>query len=84
MKVMTVKEQLKRDIDQLDEGYLHLLHKIVCQFPRVAPAQQEDSRRQEIASLLQEIADAGGLGIADPQAWQREIRADRSLPYRPA
>lgn len=82
---MTVKEQLKREIDQLDEGCLRLLQKIVRQFPRIATAAKQDgSRRQEIASLFQEIADSGGLGIADPQAWQREMRTDRSLPGRPA
>lgn len=30
---MTVKDQLKSEIDRLDERYLDLVYKIICQFP---------------------------------------------------
>ena len=43
---------------------------------------QEDKNRQAAVQILQMIADNGGLGIKDPQAWQREMRVDRPLPYR--
>ena len=76
---MTVKELLKTEIDQLDDNYLELLYKIVCQFPRLAAKKQDDA-----LALLQEIADSGGLGIADPQEWQREVRRERPLPGREA
>jgi hypothetical protein len=58
---MTVKKLLKTEIDHLDDRYLELLYKIVCQFPHMA-AKKEDAA----VALLQKIADSGGLGIADP------------------
>lgn len=62
---MIAREQLKAEIDHLDERYLELAFKIICQFPRAAD--KETSRRgQQIADILQEIADSGGLGISDP------------------
>jgi hypothetical protein len=81
---MTVKEQLKHEIDHLDEHYLELLYKIVRQFPRVHQNKQAGTSGQDIASLFQEIADSGGLGIKDPLEWQRTIRKDRPLPFREA
>ncbi len=74
---MTVKELLKTEIDHLDDRYLELLYKIVCQFPRMA-AKKDDAA----VALLQNISDSGGLGIDDPQGWQREVRKDRPLPGR--
>ena len=77
---MTVREQLKLEIDNLDEHYLELLFDIVRQFPHTL--NESNKNTQEIAKILQEIADTGGLGIADPVAWQRDIRQDRKLPFR--
>jgi len=79
---MTVKDQLKLEIDRLDERYLDLVYKIICQFSHAPGKVQEKTRGQEIATLFQEIADAGGLGIRNPEKWQQEIREDRSLPFR--
>ncbi len=81
---MTVKDQLKFEIDRLDERYLDLVYKIICQFPHDPGKVQEKTRDREIATLFQEIADAGGLGIRDPEKWQQGIRKDRSLPFREA
>ena len=39
-------------------------------------------RSKCLAEILQSIADEGGLGIADPVAWQQEIRCDKPLPLR--
>ena len=81
---MTVKDQLKFEIDRLDERYLGLVYKIICQFPHDSGKLQEAAQGQGIAALFQEIANSGGLGIKDPEAWQQEIRKDRSLPFREA
>ena len=35
-----------------------------------------------MAEILQSIAEEGGLGIADPIAWQQEVRCERVLPLR--
>ena len=46
-------------------------------------AENPVSRGQEMARLLEAMAQAGGLsGIPDPLAWQRETRQDRPLPGR--
>ena len=37
-------------------------------------------RSKCLAEILQSIAEEGGLGIADPVAWQQEIRCDKPLP----
>lgn len=79
---MTVKEQLKMKIDLLDDHYLDLLYRIVCQFPHDPDKAIEAKQGKDIASLFKEIADSGGLGIKDPQEWQRNTREDRSLPFR--
>ena len=79
---MAVKDQLKIEIDCLDERYLELVYKIVCQFPHVPERTQEKTQSRDIADLFQEISNAGGLGIRDPGKWQQEIRKDRSLPFR--
>jgi len=81
---MTVKDQLKSEIDRLDERYLGLVYKIVCQFPRDPGKAREKTWDQEIAMLFQEISDSGGLDIRDPEKWQQEIRKDRSLTFREA
>ena len=78
---MIAREQLKAEIDLLDDRYLELVFKIIRQFPRAAD-EKASRRGQQIADILQEIADSGGLGISDPVAWQREIRQDRALPFR--
>lgn len=81
---MTIREQLRTEIDRLDERYLMVLYRIVCRFPHISGQEQARTQRESIVSLCQEIADAGGLGIQDPQAWQREVRQDRPLPLREA
>jgi len=81
---MTVKDQLITEINRLDERYLELLYKIICQFPHGCNINQKVEQGQQIIAIFQEIADAGGLGISDPQEWQKEIRKDRSLPFRGA
>jgi hypothetical protein len=81
---MVVKEQLKFQIDRLDEQYLDLAYKIICQFPHIKEKPQKKAPNSEIGIFFQEIADAGGLGIDDPKKWQQEIREDRSLPFRGA
>jgi hypothetical protein len=41
------------------------------------------SRGQAMAAILETLAASGGLsGIADPRAWQREVRQERALPDR--
>jgi len=79
---MTVKEQLKKEIDKLDEHYLELVFNIVRQFPHVPQKGHYEKQGEKIAAYLQKIADKGGLGIADPKAWQNEIHQDRPLPFR--
>ena len=38
---------------------------------------------EKVARFMQELADGQGLtSIKDPVAWQREVRQDRSLPFR--
>jgi len=80
---MFVKERLKAEIDRLDERYLELAFNI-CQFPHTPEKptwqqQEQEIPGQEIANILQEIADSGGLGISDPVEWQREIRQNLAL-----
>lgn len=35
-----------------------------------------------IKQILEDLAEQGGIDIADPVAWQRDIRRDRALPGR--
>ncbi len=81
---MELREQLKAEIDHVDIQYLDLLSKIVRQFSHEIEIKQSQSEKpkQTAGEILQEIADRGGLGVSDPQAWQREIREDRPLPFR--
>ncbi|HYW11535.1 MAG TPA: hypothetical protein VE871_06240 [Longimicrobium sp.] len=46
--------------------------------------EERRARGRRMARALQRAADAGGAlaEIADPVAWQREIRQDRPLPGR--
>ena len=81
---MLLKEQLKTEIDYLDERYLELLYKITRQFPHISPKTQVEEEKETVVDLFQEIADAGGLGIKNPEVWQREIRQERPLPFRSA
>lgn len=85
---MIAREQLKTEIDRLDERYLEPVFDIIRWFPSIAtnkprtadePATGKAKRAMDIA---QEIADSGGLGIGDPVAWQRKVREDRTLPLR--
>ncbi len=79
---MIVRDQLKQEIDHLDDRYLELLYKIVRQFPRTRKLKRDGESKTALVKLFQEIADSGGLGINDPQEWQRTIRKDRPLPFR--
>lgn len=79
---MLLKEQLKAEIDNLDERYLELLYKIARQFPRIAKATKNAEQKQTAAALFQDIADSGGLGIKNPDLWQRKTRKERPLPFR--
>lgn len=79
---MIARKQLKIEIEQLDEQYIELLYKIICQFPRASDKPQAMQKGQSIVNIFQDIADNGGLGITDPQKWQRGIRKERPLPFR--
>ena len=79
---MIARQQLKSEIDRLDERYLELVFKIIRQFPRISDKPQVPDQEQQIVAIFQEIADAGGLGISDPVTWQRDVRQDRTLPFR--
>ena len=81
---MMLKERLQVEIDSLDESYLELLYNIACQLPHTPSQNGVRNQRQRIVTLFQKIADAGGLGISNPEEWQREIRQDRPLPFRGA
>jgi len=45
----------------LDDRYLELAFRIICQFPRVPDKPKVARQGQRIADILQEIADSGGL-----------------------
>nr|VFJ56394.1 MAG: hypothetical protein BECKDK2373C_GA0170839_105319 [Candidatus Kentron sp. DK]VFJ62759.1 MAG: hypothetical protein BECKDK2373B_GA0170837_11162 [Candidatus Kentron sp. DK] len=85
---MIAREQLKTEIDHLDDRHPELAFNIICQFPRAAPdkprttGESATGRPKRAMGIAQEIADSGGLGIGDPVAWQREVRRDRPLPSR--
>lgn len=79
---MVARQQLKSEIDRLDERYLELIFKIIRQFPRASDQTKAPDQKQQIVAIFKEIADAGGLGIDDPVAWQRDVRQDRGLPFR--
>ncbi len=53
-------------------------------FPELIEVEQEPTieRQQKVVTILQDIANSGGLDIDDPVAWQREQRQDRPLPGR--
>jgi hypothetical protein len=82
VKVMTVKERIKAEIDYLDEGYLELALNLIKQLPHTIKQNKTKSQGEQAADILQEIADTGGLGISEPLAWQCEIRKERDLPGR--
>jgi thioredoxin-like negative regulator of GroEL len=46
------------------------------------PSDDEQRRARGLAALNRIAARGGIAGISDPMAWQREQRADRSLPGR--
>jgi hypothetical protein len=79
---MSIKEQLKTEIDRLDDQYLDLLYKIIRQFPHDSKANSIATTGRDVAAICQKIADSGGLGIPNPKQWQRDIRQDRELPTR--
>ena len=79
---MIERSQIITEIAKLDDRYLDLLYRIVRQFPHSPEKQEEQMRGEQVAAILQEIADDGGLGIESPQEWQRMMREDRALPLR--
>jgi hypothetical protein len=79
---MEARSQIITEITKLDERYLGLLYKIIRQFPHAQEGRGEKMPEQQVAEILQEIADAGGLEIDSPQTWQHEVRSDRLLPFR--
>ncbi len=79
---MIDRNQIVSEIENLDERYLDLLYKIVRQFPRASESNGKKAKGRQIAAILQEIADEGGLRIESPQEWQSAIRRDRPLPFR--
>ncbi len=70
------------EIAKLDDRYLDLLYRIVRQFPHTPEERKRKASGGQIAAILQEIADTGGLGVESPQEWQHSIREDRPLPLR--
>jgi hypothetical protein len=57
--------------------------RVKAEMEPVAPAELPNDKRQRALEALSRIAARGGLaGIADPSTWQREQRADRTLPGR--
>ena len=80
---MATKNQIITEIHRLDEKYLDAIYKIVRQLSRAAEIQHE-AGGEEAAAILREIAKDGGLGIKNPLEWQREIRQERTLPFRGA
>lgn len=77
---MSIKDQLKIEIDRLDDRYLDLLFRIIQQFHQLPDKKTINVTGRDVAAICQEIAETGGLGIHNPDEWQREIRADRKLP----
>jgi hypothetical protein len=43
---------------------------------------RDGATTESAVDCLERIAQAGGLDIEDPVAWQREVRSERSLPNR--
>jgi len=73
------KETLKSAIDELEEQDLPMVYQLIHAI-KLHPG---NPAGQRMASALQRMADRNALAdIADPIAWQREIREDRPLPGR--
>ena len=80
---MNTRSQIIKEIYEIDERYLDLLYRITRQLPHVSPSHSTEGHiGGAVAKILHEIAAEGGLGISEPEAWQRDIRRDRSLPFR--
>lgn len=47
-----------------------------------AEAQNSDLQRTQLAEILEGLAALNSTTIADPLAWEREMREDRELPGR--
>ena len=64
-------------------AWRHLNIRVKVEMEPVPASESPDVRRSRALAALQRIAARGGMGgIADASAWQREQRADRSLPGR--
>jgi hypothetical protein len=46
------------------------------------PIQEENGRGQQMAAVLEKLAQAQAFAGIDPVAWQRDVRQDRELPGR--
>ena len=50
---------------------------------RELPREEQERRRQTAVEALRQLRESNPyLDLADPVAWQREIRQDRRLPFR--
>lgn len=78
---MSIDEQ-HRFLQFLDETFPELIE--VEQEPKKIPESEIPpiEQQQKAVTILQDIANSGGLDIDDPVAWQREQRQDRPLPGR--
>jgi hypothetical protein len=46
------------------------------------PIQEGNGRGQQMAAVLEKLAQAQAFAGIDPVAWQRDVRQDRELPGR--
>lgn len=79
---MAIKDQLKAEIENLNDQSIELLYKIARQLTHISAENQSEPSGKDAVLIFQEIANMGGIGIQDPQEWQRDIRNDRGLPFR--
>jgi hypothetical protein len=85
---MAVIEQIEKQLLTLPpEKQNEVLDFIIFLQQRVqsVPASEEEERGKRIKAAFQTLADLNTFAdIADPVAWQQQIRQDRQLPGRQA
>jgi len=65
------------------EAWRSLTIRVKAEMEPVVPDAAASDKRQRALAALQRIAARGGIaGITNAAAWQREQRADRTLPGR--
>ena len=81
IRQMSIAEQ-HQFLQFLNETFPELIE--VEQEPKKIPEPEIPpiERQQKAVTILQDIANSGGLDIDDPVEWQREQRQDRPLPGR--